>query len=83
VNQEKDPADSKEQNEKWKLENEKESPLKKSEKDVVDPQKPLCPQNLNGALRENVQLVRITKTNYAMQGRVCQCNYSKAQRADS
>ena len=66
MNQEKDPTDAKEQNEKWKLENEKESPLKKSEGDVVDPQKPLGPQNLNGALREKVQFVGIPKADYAM-----------------
>jgi hypothetical protein len=66
VNQEKDPADAKEQNEKWKLENEKESPLKKSEGDVIDPKKPLCPQNLNGALRKNVQFVGIPKADYTV-----------------
>jgi hypothetical protein len=37
VTQEKDPTDAKEQNEKWKLENEKESPLHKTERNVIDP----------------------------------------------
>jgi len=71
VNEEKDPADAKEQNEKWKLENEKESPLKKSERNVINPQKPLGPQNLNDALRENVQLNR----------KVAQANTSLAAKA--
>jgi len=66
VNQEKDPTDAKEQNEKWKLENEKESPLKKSEGDVVDPQKPLGSQYLNYALREDVQFIGIPKADNAM-----------------
>ena len=79
MNQEKDPTDAKEQNEKWKLENEKESPLHKAEGDVVDPQKPLCPQNLDGALRENVQFVGIPKADNAMKRRIGQCDDSKAQ----
>ena len=56
VNQEKDSANAKEQNEKWKFENEKESPLQKTERYVINPQKPLCPQYLNGALRETISL---------------------------
>ena len=70
MNQEKETADAKEQNKKWKLENEKESPLKKSEGDVVDPQKPLGPQYLNYALREDVQFIGIPKVNYAMKRRI-------------
>jgi hypothetical protein len=40
--------------------------LKKTEGDVVDPQKPFDPQYLNDALRENVQLVGIPKADYTM-----------------
>jgi len=79
VNYEKNPADPKEQDEEWQFKYKQESPLNKSKRNVVDPQKPLGPQYLNGALRENVQLIGIPKADYAMQCRVRQCNYSKEQ----
>ena len=53
--------------------------MKKSEGDVVDPQKQLGSQYLNYALREDVQFIGIPKANYAMQRRIGQCDDSKAQ----
>ena len=61
------PADSREKSEKWQFEYEQDSPLNKTERDVIDPQKLLDPQNLNGSLRENVQFVGIPKDDYTMQ----------------
>ena len=72
MNQEKEQADTKEKNEEWQFEYEQDRPLNKSKRNVIDPQKPLCPQNLNGALREYVQPIRITKADYAVQRRICQ-----------
>ena len=50
VSHEKDPTDPKEQDEKWQFENDQKGPLNKTEWNVIDPEKPLCSQNLNGAL---------------------------------
>ena len=39
VNQEKDPANSQEQNEERQLENEQQNPLNKTERDMINPKK--------------------------------------------
>jgi hypothetical protein len=79
VNYEKDSADPKEQDKEWQFEYEQESPLNETEGDVIDPEEILDPQNLNKALREDIQLVGIPETDYAMKSRICQCDDSKAQ----
>ena len=57
--QEKNPADTKELDEKWEFEYELKSPLNDIKRNVIDPHKSLGPQNLNSTLRENVKLIVI------------------------